>query len=134
MIDASNVFIIPTVVGLVLAAFPYRMFRRDNISPKYFAISPLVSFTLVFSFFIFSIIGAIREFFSVVYTFVFLFGIAIMGIVALLVYLIVLVVNLRQEISYLWQEIALAQEGRYVEERGGYVDDMSENGQHSVDQ
>ena len=103
----TSVFIIPTVVGLALALFSFLMFKRAKISPRYFGLSLLVSMSLVLSFFIYAVITAVRDFFGVVYTFVFLFGIAIVGIIGLLVYILILIGSLKKEISELWQEIAL---------------------------
>ena len=110
----TSVFIIPTVVGLALALFSFLMFKRAKISPRYFGLSLLVSLTLVLSFAIYAVITAVRDFFGIVYTFVFLFGLAIVGIIGLLVYIVVLIGSLKKEISEIWQEIALMEDGEHI--------------------
>lgn len=101
------IFIIPTLAGMCLGLFSVLIFKRSETSPRYFGVALLVSFLLILSFPIFTVIGTFRDLFGVVYTFVFLFGIAIVGNTVLLVYMLVVIGGIKKDSSELWQEIAL---------------------------
>jgi hypothetical protein len=101
-------FAIPITMGLLMVIVSFVLFRRGKIPPKYFGIALVLSMILVTSVGIYSLIVGIRGVFSIVYAFVLAFGVGIVGIIFLLIYIVLLIGKLRKETNELWQEIALS--------------------------
>ena len=105
MIDP--VFTLPIGVGIVTALLSFVVFRRDGITPQYFAIALLISAALVLSPVIFYTLEGIKQLFNIRFTFVLGFGITNVVTLVIIIYLLLVIGNLRNEITTLWQEIAL---------------------------
>jgi hypothetical protein len=103
------VFILPIGVGVAAFFLSFVLFKQGGISPRYFAIALLLSVTLVFSPIIFNILEFVKQLFGIRFTFVLGFGIANVVTLSLLVYLLLVIGRLRNELVTLWQEIALLQ-------------------------
>jgi hypothetical protein len=101
------VFVLPVGVGIVTVLSTFALFKWGGIDSRYFAIALSISGILIFSPFIFSILELIKQLFGIQFTFVLGFGIAITVLLSLVVYLLLVVGKLRNEIVTLWQEIAL---------------------------
>lgn len=101
------VFVLPIGVGIVTVLSTFALFKWGGIDSRYFAIALLLAGMLIFSPFIFSILEVMKQFFGIRFTFVLGFGIAILLLLSIVVYLLLLVGKLRNEIVTLWQEIAL---------------------------
>lgn len=101
------VFVLPIGVGIVTVLSMFALFKWGGIDSRYFAIALLLAGMLIFSPFIFSILEVMKQFFGIRFTFVLGFGIAILLLLSIVVYLLLLVGKLRNEIVTLWQEIAL---------------------------
>lgn len=104
----SLIFVLPIIVGILMAGLTFVLFKRGDIPPKFFAIALLLSLILVTSSPLYAVVATIRDLFGIVYSFVLVFGIAIVGIFAVLAYLFLLIGKLRNETNELWQEIALS--------------------------
>jgi hypothetical protein len=101
------IFVLPIGVGLAVFFLSFVLFKQGGISPRYFAIALLLSMALVFSPIIFNILEFVKQLFGIRFTFVLGFGIANVITLSLLVYLVLVIGRLRNEIVTLWQEIAL---------------------------
>ena len=106
------VFILPVGAGIATVIFSFVLFKSNSISSRYFAISLLFAGLLVISPVIFSLFEFIKDFFGIRFTFVLAFGVAIVGIILVIVYLLLIIGKLRNEIVTLWQEIALVESER----------------------
>lgn len=101
------IFAVPVLVGLLLIAGSLLVFRRDKLPPKQFGLAIVISLVFIISPFVYMILNTVKQFFGIVYTFVLFFALSIMGLFALVVYLILVIGNLKQHNETLWQEIAL---------------------------
>jgi len=100
------VFALPIGVGIVTVLVSFALFKWNGITPQYFAIALLLAGTLVFSPLIFSVLEVVKQLLGIRFTFVLGFGVAIVVIMAVIVYLLLVIGKLRNEIVTLWQEIA----------------------------
>lgn len=100
-------FSLPIGAGIVTALLSFVLFKRSGINPQYFAIALLLSAALVLSPAIFFILEAIKQLFGIQLTFVLGFGIANVVSLTMVVYLLLTIGKLRNEITTLYQEIAL---------------------------
>lgn len=116
------VFTIPILVGISLLVGSFGLFRRERLDPRHFAIAVILSGLLVVSPGIYLVLRAVKSLFGIRFTFVLAFGLAILLLVALIIYLILVIGRLRDEMDSLWQEVALfRQELAELDEKRGQV-------------
>lgn len=101
------IFIFPILLGILLLSGSFVLFRRETLNPRTFAIAVTLSGLVVISPVIYMLLDTVKGLFGFVYTFVFGFGLAILALIALVVYLLLIVGALREESRAAWQEIAL---------------------------
>jgi len=101
------VFAIPILLGIGLLASSFGLFRRERLDPRNFAIAVILSGLLVVSPGIYLVLRGVKSLFGIRFTFVLGFGLAILLLVALTIYLILVIGRLREEMDSLWQEAAI---------------------------
>jgi hypothetical protein len=101
------VFIIPILVGVATTVLSFVLFKRNSISARYFAIALLLSVAMALSPGIFYLLGLVKGVFGIQFTFVIAFGVVNIVVLVMLVYLLLIIGKLRNEITTLWQETAL---------------------------
>lgn len=101
------IFVIPVIAGVATMAFSFVFFKRDTISPKYFAITVLLSISLVFSPVLYYFFTIVKLLFGIEFTFVIVFGTINVVVLVLLVYILLSIGRIQDEISSLWQEAAI---------------------------
>jgi hypothetical protein len=101
------IFALPVVFGLAFLLGSFALFRREALDPRNFAVAIVLSLLVVVSPVVYVVLDAVKDFFGIVYTFVLGFGVAILFLVALVIYLILSIGRLREETDGLWQEVAI---------------------------
>ncbi len=103
------ILLVPTVIGMLLLLASIELLRRERLDPKFTAFALLVSGFVVISPLIYIVLDYVKSLFGIIYTFVLAFGLGILSVTVLVVYLILSIGKLRQETKELWQEVALMQ-------------------------
>lgn len=102
-----SIYVLPVVFGLAFLLGSFALFRREALDPRNFAVAIVLSLLVVVSPVVYIVMDAVKDFFGIVYTFVLGFGVAILFLVALVIYLILSIGRLREETDGLWQEVAI---------------------------
>lgn len=101
------VFLLPISAGIATILISFALFKWNGINSRVLAIALLLSGTLVFSPLVFSLFEIIKQLFNIRFTFVLGFGVAIIALILVVVYLLLMIGRLRNEVVTLWQEVAL---------------------------
>jgi len=101
------IFALPVVFGVALLAGSLLLFRRERLDARNFAIAIVLSGLVIMSPLIHFLLSVIKGLLGITFTFVLGFGLAILVLMALVIYLILLMGALRNETQEMWQEISL---------------------------
>lgn len=102
-----SVFIVPVLIGVSMLGASFALFRRERLDPRNFAIALVISGLLALSPGIYVLLDSVKSVFGIVYTFVLAFGLSILFLIIIVIYLVLVVGRLRDERDELWQEVAL---------------------------
>lgn len=101
------IFLLPVLFGALLIGGSLALFRRNRLDPRYFAVAILLSILVMASPIVYGVLRNVGNLLGFVYTFVLGFGLAILVLISLVIYLILAIGAVRDETETMWQEIAL---------------------------